>query len=199
MIRSANLIRILIAAVLAAIAIAALPSLPSAQAHDQLIDSTPVEGSSLETAPSEAVLRFSGNVLDLGTELALVRDADQQVLDFPAPFALSPATVTQPLPALDAGAYTLNWRVVSEDGHPITGSVHFTVTGGADAGSASEPVPTAVATAVETGEPGTAPTEGQVPWATILFGIGGLAVAGAAVALFVVRMRRGPGPRWDQK
>ena len=39
------------------------------------------------------------------------------------------ATVTLPLvlPALAAGAYTVNWRVASPDGHRMTGSTTFIV------------------------------------------------------------------------
>jgi methionine-rich copper-binding protein CopC len=35
--------------------------------------------------------------------------------------------LTVPLPKLGAGAWTLAWRVIGDDGHVTHGTVHFTV------------------------------------------------------------------------
>ena len=174
-----------LAAALALIAgvVLGAPAAP-ALAHDQLIEQSPAEGEEFATAPTEATLRFSGEILDLGTELALVKDADGSVIAFPATFVASPGgRVTQQLPALDDGEYTLNWRVVSEDGHPISGSIHFGV--GMPAGDG----PDAMATAA----PASSDLFGQLAGTPLGIGLGiaALAAAVGGAALVVVRLRRG--------
>jgi hypothetical protein len=53
------------------------------------------------------------------------------------------ATVVQPLTAdLPAGGYTVDWRVTSADGHPLSDRFAFTVAGGAtDVGEAAAVTP----------------------------------------------------------
>ena len=165
----------------------------AALAHDDLVEATPADGSELAEAPTEAVLRFSGNVLEIGTELALVRDDSGEIVPLTEQFtADASGRVTQPLPALETGAYTLNWRVVSEDGHPISGSLHFGV--GTPAGDGSAPAAAEGNTLAPTG-----PNDSD-PLATIVnspigiaLGIGAFAAAIAGGLLVWQRMRKG-GP-----
>ena len=172
--------------------------LAPAAAHDYLIDASPAEGEELAEAPSEARLEFSGDILEIGTELALVRDGTGELVEFPAPFALSNGRVTQPLPPLEPGRYTLNWRVVSEDGHPIAGAIPFGV---ADEDGAVPAAPTVSAGDRSEPAPGSGATEapGLPPALTIaIVGIAALAAAAGGV-LMVMRLKRGgPGLRWDQ-
>jgi hypothetical protein len=58
------------------------------------------------------------------------------------------ATVRQPLATGPAGDYTVAYRVVSEDGHPVTGELTFTVSGG---GSGSAPSESSSAAGASTG------------------------------------------------
>ncbi len=99
---------------------------------------------------------------------------------------------------LSAGSYTVGYRVVSADGHPITGSYSFTVTaaaegagpesGAAPAPSQDTPISTPTAAAVAD-EPA---TEKQSPIALLLLAavLGVLVVAGGT--WIAVRAMRRP-------
>src|ERR1700729_3675234 len=83
----------------------------TAQAHSHLRSSIPAEGSTV-AAPAQAVLAFSES--SHLAALTLTRGADS-------------ALKVEPLPKLSAGAWTLAWRVIGDDGHVTHGTVHFTV------------------------------------------------------------------------
>ena len=95
----------------------------SAEAHDKLVRSSPADGTTVQTL-EKVTLTFSAKVLDTGAavEVRGPKGAAQQG----AP-AVQGATVTQALKGLTDGAYTVVWRVLSSDGHPISGSFGFTV------------------------------------------------------------------------
>ena len=111
-------------AVLAALLVFALPQV--AIAHDQIIDQMPNESEVLEVAPSEVILEFTGELMDI-TQLAMVVDADGT--DWVSgPMQVTQRTALQPLlPDMPEGSYQVRWRVVSSDGHPISGSFEFAV------------------------------------------------------------------------
>lgn len=185
---------LLLAATLAVVLGALAPALAPAPAaaHDYLIDASPAEGEVLGEAPDEARLVYSGQILDIGTELALVT-AGGEFVELPAPFTLSNGTVTQPLPPLDPGEYVLNWRVVSEDGHPIAGSIPFGIA------DASGVVPASTAVPAAEDEPAEIGDAGLPPAVTIaVVAIAALAAAGGAVLMLLRLKRGGPGPRWDE-
>ena len=98
-----------------------------AAAHASLTGSTPAAGSTLDTAPATVELDFNENVGNAdvvvtapdGTEVGVseVEAVDRQV-------TATVADVDQ------AGTYTLSFRVVSADGHPIQDSLRYDVTAG---------------------------------------------------------------------
>ncbi len=125
-----SLAGILLAA-LAAVIVTGLGS--PAMAHSALTGSTPGEGDQVATAPEAVVLTFNEDVTELGTEV-IVSGPMGDVLSAGKAEVAGP-TVTQPLvSARPAGAYTVTWRAVSADGHPITGE--FTFTSSEDVGGA---------------------------------------------------------------
>lgn len=115
--------------VLFAVAVAAtivLVSASPAAAHDELISSTPASGSQLSEAPAEISLTFSADVLTIGAAV-IVADGAGRDWAVGEPTVQS-GTVTVELGAgMPEGGYQIRWRVVSEDGHPISGLVPFTV------------------------------------------------------------------------
>jgi methionine-rich copper-binding protein CopC len=122
------------AAILALLTVFALPT--AASAHDQLISSDPAADAQLETAPTTITLEFSAAIMTTGLAMTVV-DADGTDHLADAPIA-DGTTVTATLDTLPVGGYQVRWRVVSSDGHPISGYVPFTV------GDAEPlPVPTA--------------------------------------------------------
>ncbi|WP_454293360.1 copper resistance CopC family protein [Salana multivorans] len=96
-----------------------------ASAHDTLRTSTPADGAVLDTAPSEVVLEMSATALELGTEIQVLDTAGTNVASG-AP-EIADRFITVPVGGLAAGEYTVVWRVVSSDGHPIDGTFTFTV------------------------------------------------------------------------
>jgi copper transport protein len=92
----------------------------AAWAHASLLDTAPPDGAALEAAPPALVLRFDESVTPLF--LHLVGPQGEVNLAAPATGATLRATLPPDLPA---GTYLAGWRVVSEDGHPIGGTLAF--------------------------------------------------------------------------
>ena len=116
-----------VSALAAAVALCVLVTVAPASAHAEIVSSNPTNGATLASLPSEVVLTFDENV---GTPAYVsVTDTDgTSVASGQA--TIDGATVTQRLTtAAAAGVYALSYRVVSDDGHPVTGTLGFTVTG----------------------------------------------------------------------
>lgn len=105
----------------------AVPAQP-AQAHAQLLSSSPANGERLATAPTEVTLTFSESAspVEGGMRLAGPRGAVELGGAHSDPAAADKVVV--PLPGtLPEGVHTLTWRVVSADSHPIYGVIVFAV------------------------------------------------------------------------
>jgi hypothetical protein len=122
------------------------------------------------------------------------------------PATATDATVTAPVTATGpAGAYTLTWQVISDDGDTIRGTVRFTLIapaapivapasppGSAAAAPATVAPPAATPAAVPSAAAEAAPPvdEGGVPgW---LWALGGVAVLAVAAGVVVARRARQP-------
>jgi copper transport protein len=95
-----------------------------ADAHGSLISSEPADGLLLDAAPGEVILIF-----DEATELTALRltAPDGSYKDAAAqPERLVSHRLALPRGTLQ-GTHMLSWRAVSEDGHPISGAVVFSV------------------------------------------------------------------------
>ncbi|WP_256838265.1 copper resistance CopC family protein [Ornithinimicrobium faecis] len=114
-----------------------LTALP-ASAHDSIIDSDPAADEVVTTAPGELVLTFSGEISDLGVQFMVTGPEGRDVVQGTP--TVDGITVTQELAdELVNGDYEVTWRVTSSDGHPISGTIPFTL----EAGDApSDEVPT---------------------------------------------------------
>jgi copper transport protein len=106
----------------------ALPARP-ALAHAGLVGTAPANGESLAAAPTEILLRFTEPVVPVPDGIALV-DADgvrrhrQPARVVPG----APRDVVLPVPTgLGDGVYTVTWRVISADSHPLHGAFVFGV------------------------------------------------------------------------
>ncbi|MGH8775888.1 MAG: copper resistance CopC family protein [Jiangellaceae bacterium] len=115
----------------------------TAAAHNELIGSTPEDGATVTEAPITVELEFDQPVQRDFNQVAVLdaggghhEEGDPQVVG---------ARVSQAVADLASGEYEVTYRIVSADGHPITGSVTFTVTG--PTGSATPSVPPAGETA----------------------------------------------------
>lgn len=128
-------LRLGVPALLLSLLVVLVPAGP-AQAHDRLTDSDPAQGDTLDSPPEEVTLTYSAAIQDVGGSVELV-DADGSAVDVGSSTTEGP-TVTTPIEGdLAAGDYEVRWRVVSSDGHPISGVIEFTVEEGAAAASST--------------------------------------------------------------
>lgn len=187
---------------LAAAALALLLTLISllwaspAHAHDELVSTDPAADSSVAALPAQLTLTFSGELAtDPGaTELA-VTDASGASLADGDP-VVSGTVVTQPLTGAASGTVTVLWKVVSSDGHPISGEHAFTVTAPASPTASPTAEPTAEPTEIATPEPVVTATPVQDDssfgdvWPWVIGGLLVAAIGGAVLYLLVSRARR---------
>ncbi|NKZ07674.1 copper resistance CopC family protein [Actinomadura latina] len=124
---------------------------PPALAHTRLVGSTPGKGASAESV-TEVKLVFSDKI---SLAKVVVKDAQNKTYQS-GEAERSGTTVTQRLTGpLPDGSYTVAYRVVGEDGHPIeSDDLTFTAAGG----EAAAPAPSAGGVGVEeqTGDAATA-------------------------------------------
>lgn len=109
-----------------------------AHAHAALIGSSPVEGSVAPSALDEIRLRFNEPVKPLVMRLTSV--------DHGVTVALSASSINNDVAIktpnhVGRGTHVLSWRVVSSDGHPIGGTISFSI--GAPSVSAAHPTTSA--------------------------------------------------------
>jgi methionine-rich copper-binding protein CopC len=156
----------------AVLAIAGLViSASPASAHNVLKSTSPADGQKVARTPSSVVLTFDEPAIAIGTKLVITGPEGPVQIGKPS---LVDNTVTQDLqPGSPAGAYTVDWRVTSADGHPISGSFTFT----AEAAAASVPS-TAPSLAPQPSTAATAPTAPTAPTAR---GSSGLWLVAAAI------------------
>lgn len=104
--------------------------LPSAFAHAGLISSTPGGGAHLTVLPSQVKLEFGENLLTLGDaqpNVLVVKDPDGVQID-KSDSSISGRFFFVSLNSSNkGGTFTVDWRIVSEDGHPVEGSFQFSV------------------------------------------------------------------------
>jgi copper resistance protein C len=94
-----------------------------ASAHASLVSSTPGEDATVTTAPNHVELTFDENIRRPSTVIVTAPDG---VRVENGPTQILSATATQPLGEITAtGWYTVAYRVVSADGHPVSGQLSF--------------------------------------------------------------------------
>lgn len=113
--------------------LAAVAFAGAAMAHTHLKSASPADGATVATSPAEFVLTF-GEAARL-TALTIQKDGGAEQKVAPLPTAAG-AQFKVPAPKLDNGHYTLNWRILGDDGHVMSGKVAFTVGGTPTAGAA---------------------------------------------------------------
>ena len=118
----------LAAAVLATVGLAIGAS--PAWAHNVLKSTSPEDKATVAHAPSSVVLTFDEPAIAIGTKLVVTGPTGPVQVGAPQ---LVDNTVTQNLqPGAPAGAYTVEWRITSADGHPISGVFAFTARAAGD-------------------------------------------------------------------
>lgn len=117
-----NFVRLLLALISLLAAGAAMSG--RAHAHAALTAASPADGAVLTAAPSELSLSFSEPVSPLVLKLigpdGIARPLGRVTLK-------DKTLAIEPPAGLGRGTHVLSWRVVSEDGHPVGGSVLFSI------------------------------------------------------------------------
>lgn len=109
-----------------ALALGGLIAGAPAQAHDQLVSADPGVNATVQQAPDHVSLRFSADITPVGNEIRVTDSHGKTVSTGDA--SVSGNTVTEKITP-DSGdeTYTVTWRVVSSDGHPVQGTFGFVV------------------------------------------------------------------------
>jgi copper transport protein len=128
----------LVLVVLAAALAVVLPATPAA-AHASLVDTDPVDGAVLPRAPEQVLFTFNETVRLTGQPIT-VYDADGRQIDSTAT-ASGPEVTVVPEEELTDGTYVVGWFVLSADGHPVSGSLTFSVGERSDVVAAPPPPP----------------------------------------------------------
>ena len=103
----------------------------AASAHATLESSSPADGQSVLTSPSEIRITFSEAVTTISGGLSVL-DADGKTVDVGNTEVVGGRTLVAPISeTLSDGTYVATYRVLSADGHPVSGSILFGVGNGA--------------------------------------------------------------------
>ena len=114
-------------AAVCAVALAALAAAPGASAHAVLIGTTPGNDSVLERSPKVVTLRFNERVETAFGSVRVYDSAARRVDsgDISRPDEKSVAATIDE--RLSKGTYTVTWRAISADAHPVSGAFVFHV------------------------------------------------------------------------
>lgn len=132
-----------------------------AGAHAELEEATPAIDSTISTMPQSISLTFGEELITLEGEkinsLKLTDPSDVNI-SLSAPI-IEGSKISAEIEQFENGAflpgkYEISYRVVSADGHPISGSIHFVLL-------ASESSPSASSSAMETSEDKQTTSESQ--------------------------------------
>ena len=183
--------RRLLALLLGAFAAVLLGALPAA-AHTELASSNPADGAQLDAVPDTITLTF-GEDLQGPTAKVGVIIGDNNPIQVDAPVSGPTVTIdTKSGPLADvvakssAGKWAIGYQVVGQDGHPIDGTLTFTVAESAATSDSTAEVtayksdsasPSPAADAKESEDDG---PEQVAPW------LWALILAGSAAAVFAV-------------
>jgi len=139
--------------VLALVLVGAVAVGGTASAHTGLSSSDPADGAVLTAPPARVTLVFDAPMVNIGATVLIAGPDGQQ---YPAGTPVVDSTdVRTDVPALGpAGQYTVTYRVVSGDGHPVEGQILFQLDAPAVTATSAladldtQPVPTPVASSI---------------------------------------------------
>ena len=179
--------RILTAGLLAATLLGGAAALaPSAAAHSELVSSDPADGASLDAPPTTVSFTFNEPLLPDFVRF-IATDPAGETGDLPVSAVEGPtATIDWPAGA-PGGEWTVQYRVVSQDGHPIEGGITFTYAAASPTASPSSPSPSPTSAAPTSATPtSAAPSPSTSPAADTSDGTSGVLIASLAVGAIVI-------------
>ena len=169
----------------------------AASAHSNELESSPGEGARLAEAPATVVITFDEPLMDVGAAL-VVRDGAGRVVSGAA--SVDGRRISTPLSHAGSGEFTVAFRVVSQDGHSVSGSYGFAVLGspgsatpsatidaGSSAATSAPPAPTVASPQADAPQSDAPQTGGGT---VILWVVAAVVVGTAVVVAVAVALRR---------
>ncbi|WP_326554385.1 copper resistance CopC family protein [Micromonospora sp. NBC_01813] len=173
------------AAALLAVAAIILPASP-ALAHNALASSQPGQNTRVAQSPEEIVLEFTERLNAEYTTIVITDVAGAQ-LPVDGPTVDQQRGVVRPVNPLPDGVYTVAYRVVSADGHPVQGAFRFAVNAPLTDAAAADPGAGQPTSDPDADGPADGASGGGGWWP---YAVGGAVVLVAAGALAAVMLRR---------
>lgn len=131
-----------------------------ASAHTEVVSTTPASGERLDRAPTQVTITTVEPVREFGSAIVVTSPSGARVDDGSTEID-GKVTLVGLIALTEFGTYTVDYRLLASDGHPIEGSFTFALAEGAVTQS-PEPEPTQTPTV----DPTTEPQQGQsaFPW-----------------------------------
>ena len=175
-----------------------------ARAHNYLIASTPEVDGTLTSLPKAFEITTNDKLLDIGDSgsgfaFRVVgpdgKYYEDGCVDIDGPSMTTPAALG------DSGKYTVEWQIVSADGHTVSDEYAFTwrAPAGFSAASGSTTPPTCATAGDDSTEAATGTASGDTDSAAtdaLWIGAGGVVLVAAVVAVLLL-LRRRPAPETD--
>jgi methionine-rich copper-binding protein CopC len=163
-----------------------------ATAHSELLETSPASGAVLDAVPRDIQLTFGEEVQSQGSGI-VVKGPSGQRYDDATTFTVDRNVASVELQPDDAsyvdGQYTVSYRVVSADGHIVSGSYGFRLKG---VGPSGQPTPALTSTLDASPAAGTSESEDSGSGVVWVLGLGAIGIVlVAAVISVAVRGRRG--------
>ncbi len=167
-----------------------------AAAHAKVVSTNPADGSVVAAVPAALTVTFDEPMLTDGQGMVVTMPTGDEVT-LAATIAGATLTAAGPAGGL-AGTYTVSWRAVSDDGHPLSGTFAFGVKGDLSSAPASPtrsgaapPIPSATTNVVvpsASDPPTPSDAGGSTPWGLVFAGV---TLAGVVLAAVVIARRGG--------
>ena len=112
-------------------AVIALISPLPAQAHTSLVSSVPIKNSTIKAMPKTIAMTFDDKLIKIAgknvSKFSVVGPDGKEIKLGPITLTnqIISAAVLEPKPK--PGVYKINYRVISGDGHPVSGTIKFTL------------------------------------------------------------------------
>ncbi|MFX3634127.1 MAG: copper resistance CopC/CopD family protein [Candidatus Pristimantibacillus sp.] len=102
-----------------------LTAAPMVSAHATLEQTVPAANAELKESPPKVELTFNEAIEQGVSSVEVLDSQSRKVTSVKAELNANRTVLQLPLPELDDGVYTVAYRIVSEDGHPVSGSYVF--------------------------------------------------------------------------
>lgn len=163
----------------------------SAAAHTAMTASDPAEGSTLLAAPVSITLTFNEEINPTFASAVLNDAGGRNWLTNSPQVQGSQLRVTLGPDLLPNGEYTVGYRVLSADGHPVSGSFSFTLNTPGSQQSTPAAAPGSDIPTAATAQPAPAPADEDTSTSTAILVAAAVGIAaGGVIAAWQTRKRR---------